>query len=100
MCANGQLQFMYLMMLNQVGLSTRSYAISFVILASTFVVWVQVLGLGVLGVAISSVLAMTTFTLAQTFFMVRRGAASPWPTLVGLFWTVVAVAGVLLMHAL
>jgi O-antigen/teichoic acid export membrane protein len=98
MRGTGHLQFMYLMSRAEVHLATRAYVVSLVILATTFVVWVQVLGLGVLGVAIASVVAMTTFTLAQTGQMVRRGEASPWPGLLALVWTVVAVAGVLLVH--
>jgi hypothetical protein len=43
---------------------------------------------------------MTTFTLAQTMVMVRKGEASPWPALVGLFWTSIAVAAVLFENAL
>ena len=66
--------------------------------ASTFVIWVQTFGLGVVGIAISSVVAMTTFTLAQTLQMVYRREASPWPTLIALGWTAVAVAGVLALH--
>jgi O-antigen/teichoic acid export membrane protein len=98
MRGTGHLQFMYLMSRAEVHLATRAYVVSLVLLATTFVVWVQVLGLGVLGIAISSVVAMTTFTLAQTGQMVRRGEASPWPGLIALVWTVVAVAGVLLVH--
>ncbi|MSR55394.1 MAG: hypothetical protein EXS09_19230 [Gemmataceae bacterium] len=98
MRATAQLQFMYLMMRGQVILATRSYLVSFIILASTFLLWVQVLDLGVLGLAISSLVGMTTFTLTQTFQMVRRGEASPWPMLAGLFWTTIAVAGVLLIY--
>jgi hypothetical protein len=89
---------MYLMMRGEVILATRAYVVSLVILAATFVVWVQTLGLGVLGIAVSSVLAMTTFAVAQAAQMVRRRLASPWPVLVGLAWTAVAVAGVLLAY--
>jgi O-antigen/teichoic acid export membrane protein len=99
MRATSQLQFMYLMMRGEVILATRAYMVSLVILAGTFVLWVQVLGLKELGLAVSAVLAMTTFTLAQTFQMVRRTHASPWPAIIGLGWTAVAVAGVLLLHA-
>jgi O-antigen/teichoic acid export membrane protein len=98
MRATGHLQFMYVMSRAEVHLATRAYLVSLVILAATFVVWVQALDLGVLGVALSSVLAMTTFTLAQTHQMVRRGEASAWPGLIALGWTVVAVVGVLLVH--
>jgi O-antigen/teichoic acid export membrane protein len=98
MRATGQLQFMYLMMRGEVMLATRAYVVSLAILAPTFVLWIQTLGLGVLGVAISSVLAMTTFTLAQTIQMVRRGRAAPWPALIGLGWTAVAIACVLLIY--
>jgi hypothetical protein len=41
---------------------------------------------------------MTTFTLAQTVQMVRRREASPWPAIIALGWTSVAVAGVLLIY--
>ena len=98
MRATSHLQFMYLMMRGQVHLATRAYVFSLAILAATFVVWVQTLGLGVLGLAISSVLAMTTFALAQTIQMVRRREASPWPVLTALVWTAVAVVGVLVLH--
>lgn len=98
MRATAQIQFMYLMMRGEVYLATRAYLVSLAILAGTFVVWVQVLGLGVLGVAVSSVLGMTTFTLTQTVQMVRRREASPWPALLALGWTTVAVALVLALH--
>jgi O-antigen/teichoic acid export membrane protein len=98
MRATGHLQFMYLMMRGEVYLATRAYVISLALLAATFVVWVQVLGLGVLGMAVSSVLAMATFTLAQTGQMVARREASPWPALAALVWTAVAVGGVLLIY--
>ncbi len=98
MRATSQLQFMYLMMRGEVILATRAYVVSLVILAATFVLWVQTLGLHELGLAVSSVLAMTTFTLAQTVQMVRRREASPWPAIIALGWTSVAVAGVLLIY--
>jgi O-antigen/teichoic acid export membrane protein len=98
MRAEGHLQFMYLMMRGEVYIATRAYVVSLIILAATFAVWVQVLGLGVLGIAVSSVVAMTTFTFAQTVQMVRRGEASLWPAIIALFWTAVASAGVLLVH--
>lgn len=98
MRATGHLQFMYLMMRNEVYLATRSYLVSFAILAGTFLIWVNVLDLGVIGIALSSVLSMSTFTLMQTYFMVRRREASPWPALLGLVWTAIAVAGVLLFQ--
>jgi O-antigen/teichoic acid export membrane protein len=98
MRATGHLQFMYLMMRGEVFVATRAYVVSLAILAATFVLWVQVLGLGVVGMAVSSVVAMTTFTLAQTGQMVRRRETSPWPALAALVWTVLAVAGVVLFH--
>lgn len=98
MRATSHLQFMYLMMRGEVRLATRAYVFSLAILAATFVVWVQTLGLGVLGLAISSVLAMTTFTLAQTVQMVHRREASPWPALIALAWTAFSVASVLALH--
>lgn len=96
--AVSQLQFVYLMMRGEVYVATRAYIVSFLVVACTFVVWVQVLDLGVLGVAISSLVGITTFTLGQTVQMVRRGEVSPWPAAIGLFWTAVAVAGVLLLY--
>ena len=98
MRATSQLQFMYLMMRGEVVLATRAYVVSLAVLAGTFVVWVQVLDLRELGLAVSAVLAMTTFTLAQTFQMVRRREASPWPALIAVGWTAVAVAGVLALY--
>jgi len=98
MRATSHLQFMYLMMRGEVRLATRAYVVSLAILAATFVVWVQTLGLGVIGLAISSVVAMTTFTLAQTIQMVQRREASPWPALIALGWTTISVVGVLLLH--
>ena len=98
MRATGHLQFMYLMMRGEVRLATRAYVVSLAILAATFVLWVQTLELGVTGVAISSVVAMTTFTLAQTIQMVQRREASPWPAVVALGWTALAVVGVLVLH--
>jgi O-antigen/teichoic acid export membrane protein len=98
MRATSQVQFMHLMMRGEVILATRAYVVSLAILASTFVLWVQTLELHELGLAVSSVLAMTTFTLAQTVQMVRRREASPWPALIALGWTAVAVAGVLLLY--
>jgi O-antigen/teichoic acid export membrane protein len=98
MRATGQLQFMYLMQRGEVYLATRAYVVSLAILASTFFVWVETLGLGVLGVAISALLAQTTFTLAQTVQMVRRREISPWPALIALFWTAIATTTVLLMY--
>ena len=98
MRATSQVQFMYLMMRSEVLLATRAYVVSFTVLASTFVLWVQVLQLHELGLAVSSVVAMTTFTLTQTLQMVRRREASPWPALIALGWTVVAVGGVLLLY--
>ena len=75
----------------EVILATRAYVVSLAILAGTFVFWVQTLGLRELGLAVSSVLAMTTFTLAQTIQMVRRREASPWPAVISLGWTALAV---------
>lgn len=98
MRATSQIQFMYLMMRGEVVLATRAYVVSFAVLASTFVLWVQTLHLHELGLAVSSVVAMTTFTLAQTAQMVRRRQASPWPALVAVGWTGVAVTGVLLLY--
>lgn len=98
MRATAQVQFMYLMMRGEVFLATRAYVVSLAILASTFVLWVQTLGLDELGVAISSVVGMTTFTLAQTVPMIRRGHTSPWPALLALGWTALAVAGVLALY--
>jgi O-antigen/teichoic acid export membrane protein len=98
MRATSQLQFMYLMMRGEVVLATRAYVVSLAVLAGTFVVWVQELGLQELGLAVSAVLAMTTFTLAQTFQMVRRREASPWPALIAVGWTAVAVGGVWVLH--
>jgi O-antigen/teichoic acid export membrane protein len=99
MRATSQVQFMYLIIRGQVILATRAYVVSLVILAATFVLWVQTLGLHELGLAVSSVLAMTTFTLAQTVQMVRRREASPWPAIIALGWTSIAVAGVLLIYS-
>lgn len=98
MRATSQAQFMYLMMRGEVILATRAYLISLAIVACTFVVWVQVLELNELGLAISAVLGMATFTLAQTAQMVWRREASPWPALIALGWTGLAVGGVLLLH--
>jgi O-antigen/teichoic acid export membrane protein len=98
MRATSQIQFMYLMMRGEVIVATRAYVVSLVTLASTFVLWIQVLDLRELGLAVSSVVAMTTFTLAQTVQMVRRREASPWPALIALGWMAVAVAGVLLIY--
>jgi O-antigen/teichoic acid export membrane protein len=98
MRSTSQLQFMYLMMRGEVVIATRAYVVSVAILASTFVLWVETLGLHELGLAVSAVLAMTTFTLAQTVQMVRHREASPWPALIALGWTAVAVVGVLLLH--
>ena len=98
MRATAQIQFMYLMMRGEVRVATRAYVVSLGILAATFVIWVQTLGLGVVGIAISSVLAMTTFTLVQSVQMVYRREASPWPALIAFGWTAVAVAGVLALH--
>jgi hypothetical protein len=86
------------MMRGQVILATRSYVVSLAILASTFVLWVQRLELRELGVAVSSLLAMTTFTLAQTVQMVRRRETSPWPGLIAFGWTVATAAAVLLLY--
>jgi len=94
MRGTSHLQFMYLMMRGEVIVATRAYLVSLVILAATFVPLVQ--AFGVQGIALSSVLAMTTFTLAQTVQMVRRADASPWPAVLGLIWTALAVAGVLM----
>jgi O-antigen/teichoic acid export membrane protein len=98
MRATGHLQFMYLMMRGEVYIATRAYVVSLIVLAATFVVWVRVLNLGVLGIAVSSLVAMTTFTLAQTVQMVRRREASPWPAVIALGWTAIAAAGVLALH--
>jgi hypothetical protein len=89
---------MYLMMRGEVYVATRAYVVSLAIVACTFVVWVQVLDLRELGLAISAVLGMTTFTLAQTAQMVWRKKAGPWPAVIGLGWTVIAVGGVLLLY--
>ncbi len=96
--ATSQIQFMYIMMRGEVFIATRAYVISLIMLAAMFVVWVQTFHLGVLGVAISSVTGMTTYTIAQTIQLVRRGEASFWPMLIGLGWTAVAVAGVLAVY--
>jgi O-antigen/teichoic acid export membrane protein len=96
--ATSQIQFMYIMMRGEVFIATRAYVISLIMLAAMFVVWVQTFHLGVLGVAISSVTGMTTYTIAQTIQLVRRGEASFWPMLIGLGWTVLAVAGVLAVY--
>jgi O-antigen/teichoic acid export membrane protein len=96
--ATSQLQVMYLIMRGEVFLATRAYLISLAIVASTFVVWIQTLGLGVLGMAISSLVGVATFAIVLALQMIRRREASPWPTLVGLGWTAVAVAGVLAIY--
>lgn len=96
--ATSHLQFMYLMMRGEVFVATRAYLVSLVILAATFVIWVQTLGLGIVGVAVSSVVGMTTFALAQTLQMVRRRQANLWPALVALGWTAIAFFGVLLLY--
>ncbi|HJZ89910.1 MAG TPA: oligosaccharide flippase family protein [Gemmataceae bacterium] len=93
MRGTSHLQFMYLMMRGEVYLATRAYVVSLVILVAAFVPLVR--EFGVLGIALSSVLAMTTFALAQTVQMVRRGETSPWPAFLGLAWTGAAVAAVL-----
>ncbi|HEX3148131.1 MAG TPA: oligosaccharide flippase family protein [Gemmataceae bacterium] len=98
MRATSQVQFMYLMMRGEVILATRAYVVSLAILAATFALWVQTFGFGVLGIALSSVLAMTTFTLVQTAQMVYRRQTSPWPALIALGWTTIAVLGVLALH--
>jgi O-antigen/teichoic acid export membrane protein len=98
MRATAQVQFMFLMMRGQVILATRAYVVSLAILAATFFLWVHTLNLRELGVAISSVVAMTTFTLTQTIQMVRRRETSPWPVVIALGWTTLAVAGVLLLY--
>lgn len=92
--ATSQVQFMELMVTGEIILATRSYVASLVVLAATFVPLVR--EYGVRGVAISAVLAMTTFTLVQTAMMVRRGLARPLPVVLGLAWTAAAIAGVLL----
>ena len=97
MRAVGHLQFMYLAMNRRTIVTTRAYVVSLTILATTFGWWVQ--EYGVLGVALSSVVAMTTFTLTQTIQMVWRREATPWPALIALGWTASAVAGVLLLYA-
>jgi O-antigen/teichoic acid export membrane protein len=96
--ATTHVQFMYLMMRNEIFIATRSYVFSFILLAATFIVWVRYLELGVMGVALSSVIAMSTFTVAQTTQMVRRGQMSPWPAVVALGWTTFAVASVLSIY--
>ena len=98
MRATSQVQFMYLMMRGQVILATRAYVVSLAILAGTFVLWVQTFGLQERGLAVSAVLAMSTFTLAQTVQMVRRREASPWPAVIALGWTVVSISGVWLLY--
>jgi O-antigen/teichoic acid export membrane protein len=98
MRATAQVQFMFLMMRGQVILATRAYVASLGIMAATFFVWVEYFGWKERGVAISSVLGMTTFTLAQTIQMIRRRETSPWPALIGLGWTIAAVAGVVLIY--
>lgn len=98
MRATSQIQFMYLMQRGEVYLATRAYVVSLAILALTFVLWVETLRLGVLGVAISSLLAMTTFTLVQTIQMVRRREVSPWPFLMALGWTAIATTTVLVLY--
>jgi O-antigen/teichoic acid export membrane protein len=98
MRSTGQLQFMYLMIRGEVILATRAYVVSLVVLAATFALWIQQLGLGVLGIAVSSVLAMTTFTLVQTAQMMRRRLTSPWPAIIALGWTIIAVLAVLALH--
>jgi O-antigen/teichoic acid export membrane protein len=99
MRATSQIQFMYLMLRGEVYLATRAYVVSLVILAATFVLWVETLKLGVLGVAISALLAMTTFTVVQTVQMVRRREANAWPALIALCWTATATATVLLLYS-
>jgi O-antigen/teichoic acid export membrane protein len=98
MRATSQVQFMHLMMRAEVYLATRAYLVSFVVLVATFVVWVEVLGLGVVGLAVSAVVAMTTFTLAQTLQLVWRRELSPWPAIAALLWTGLGMAGVLLVY--
>jgi hypothetical protein len=96
MRAIGHLQFMYLAMNRRTIVTTRAYVISLVVLAGTFAAWVG--EFGVLGVAYSSVLSMSTFTLAQTIQMVWQGESRPWPALIAVGWTAVAVGGVWLLH--
>jgi len=98
MRATSQIQFMHLMMRAEVYIATRAYIASFIVLVATFVVWVEVLGLGVVGLAVSAVVAMTTFTLTQTLQLVWRKELSPWPAIAGLLWTGVGMAGVLLVY--
>jgi O-antigen/teichoic acid export membrane protein len=97
--AVGQLQFMYLMMRAEVIVSTRAYVFAFLTVAAAFVIYGLVRGWDAftpLYVALSAVGGMAAYVVGQTIQMRWRKEGSPWPLLIGLAWTAVAVAGVLL----
>ena len=97
--AVGQLQFMYLMMRGEVIVSTRAYLFAFLTVAITFVLYGLIRGWAAFTpqyVALSAVGGMTTYVVGQTVQMLWRKEGSPWPLLIGLGWTTLAVAVVLL----
>ncbi len=98
--AIGQMQFMYLMMRGEVIVATRAYLFSLALLVIGFGSFWLASGSDAftpLLVALGTVGAMATYVIAQSVPMVLRGEAKPGPVLIGLGWTAVAVAGVLLI---
>jgi O-antigen/teichoic acid export membrane protein len=93
--AVGQLQFMYLMMRGEVIVSTRAYVFAFGTVAGAFVVYGLVRGWDAftpLYVALSAVGGMAAYVVGQTVQMLWRKEGSPWPLVIGLAWTALAVA--------
>jgi O-antigen/teichoic acid export membrane protein len=91
------LQFMYLMSIGKVNISTRSYVASLIILVASFPFLVD--EFGVLGLALTSLVSMSTYTIFQTAQMCRLGLAKSFPTWAALLWTIIATAGVMAMNA-
>lgn len=97
--AVGLFQFMYLMMRGEVIVATRAYLGAFVAVAAAFVTWGTVRGwdqFTPLYVALSAVGGMAAYVVGQTVQMLWRREGTAGPALIGLGWTALAVALVLL----
>lgn len=94
----GQTQFMYLMMRGQVAIATRAYLFAIAAVAIAFTAFGILRGWDQFTPTEISILAVGgvgVYCLAQTVGMLRRGHGSIGPTLWALFWTIVAIVGVL-----
>lgn len=91
-------QFPYLMARAEVYLATRSYVVALIIQAVLF--WPLTASLGTLGMAFSTIASVSGYTLAQSWWMWRRGIAEVRPLFETFFWAALTSTALVMIHGI